>query len=82
MSFYSGYFGGHVIKLESLTLPNRMFDSVYIGPLRVIDARLMNMSSLDTYLSQLFREFRMFMCIASNPFTTVLQEIALRIRRV
>ena len=54
-SFYSGYFGGHGIKLELLTLPNGIFNSVYIVPLRVSDVRLMNMRGLDTYLSQLFR---------------------------
>ena len=47
-SFYLGYFGGHGMKLQALTLKNGMFGSVYIGPLRVSDTGLMKMTCLDT----------------------------------
>jgi hypothetical protein len=52
-TFYSGYFGHHGLKIQALTLPNGMFDSIYIGALRVSDAGLLNMSGLDSYLSKL-----------------------------
>ena len=54
-----------------MTLSNGMFGSVYIGPICVSDTGLMNMSGLDTYLSQLFREFSIHMCGASNQFSAV-----------
>ena len=59
------------MKLQTLTLSNGMFGSVYIGPMRVSDVGLMNISDLDTYLSQLFREFSMHVCGASNQFPAV-----------
>ena len=70
-SFYSGYFGGHGMQLQALTFPNDMFGSVYIGTLRVSPAELMSMSSLYTYLSQLFRELGMHICDANSQFLVV-----------
>ena len=67
-SFYSGCFGGHGMKLHALILPNGFFGSVYIGPIRVSDAGLMNMSGLHTYLSQLYREFSIQMSGDSSQF--------------
>ena len=59
------------MKLQVLTLSNGIFGSVYIGPMRVSDAGLMNTSGLDAYLSQLFREYTIQMCDASNQLPAV-----------
>ena len=45
-SFYSGYFAGHGLKLQALTLPNGMLGSIYLVSLRVSDSGLLNMSGL------------------------------------
>ena len=66
ISFYSGYFGHHGLKIGAVTFPNGMFGSVFIGALRVSDAGLLNMSGLDTYLSALFCEFDMHIVGAYN----------------
>ena len=55
-SFYSAYFAGHGMKVQALTLPNGMFGSIYVGSWRVSDSGLLNMSGLDSYLSNLFNE--------------------------
>ena len=60
-SFYSGSFAGHGLKLQASTLPNGMFGLIYIAFLRVSDSGLLNVSGLDTYLSNLFTEFNMQM---------------------
>ena len=70
-SFYSGYFSGHGLKVQAVTLPNGMFGSVYIGSLRVSDCGLQNMSGLDTYLCALFREYDMSIDEAENQFPAV-----------
>ena len=49
-----------------------MFVSIYIGPMHVNDSSLMNMSGLDTYLSQQKKiEFSMQIISASNQFPVV-----------
>lgn len=70
-AFYSGYMSGHGMKVQVLSLPNGMFGSIYIGPMRVSDSGLLNMSNLDTYLTKLFREKRMNMEGASNQLPAV-----------
>ena len=55
-SFYSGYFAGHGLKLQAASLPNGMIGSIYLGSWRVSDSGLLNLSGLDTYLSDLFSE--------------------------
>ena len=52
-SFYSAYFSGHGLKVQTLSLLNGMIGSVYLGAWRVSDFGLLNMSSLDSYLSSL-----------------------------
>ncbi len=44
------------MKVQALTLPNGMFGSIYVGSWRVSDSGLLNMSGLDSYLSNLFTE--------------------------
>jgi hypothetical protein len=39
-AFYSGYFAGHGLKVQGITLPNGLFGSVFVAPLRVSDAGL------------------------------------------
>ena len=56
-SFYSGYFAGHGMKVQALNLPNSMIGSVFVGAMRESDTGLLNMSGIDTYLSNLFQEF-------------------------
>ena len=56
-SSYSGYFVGHKLKVQALSLLNGMIRSVFVGELRESDIKLLNMSGLDTYLSNLFRKF-------------------------
>ena len=74
MSFYSGCFGGHGMKLQELTLPNSMSGSFCIGPLHVGDSMLMNIIGLNTYLYQLFRKFIIHISGASNQFTAVYKD--------
>ena len=68
ISFYSGYFGHHGMKVQAVTLPNGMFCSVYIGTLRVSDSDLINISGLNTYQSNSFREFNMTLEHAFSQF--------------
>ena len=56
-AFYSGYFAGYGLKVQGITLQNRLFGSLFVAPLRVSDAELQNMSGLDFYLTRLFLEF-------------------------
>ena len=56
-AFYSGYFTGHGLKVQTVSLPNGLFGSAYVAPLRVSDAGLQNMSGLDHYLTTLFLEY-------------------------
>ena len=42
-----------------MSLPNGMIGSVYVGSWRESDSGLLNMSGLDSYLSDLFREYDM-----------------------
>ena len=65
-SFYSAYFAGHGLKVQTLTLPNGMIGSVYIGAWRISDAGLLSMSDLDTYLSSLFNEYNIKLPAAHN----------------
>ena len=58
-SFYSGYFAGHGIKFQAVTLPNGMIGSIFLGSWRVSDCGILNLSGLDTYLSSLFHEHDM-----------------------
>lgn len=58
-SFYSGYFSGHGLKVQALTLPNGMIGSIFVAAWRESDAGILNMSGLDAYLSNLFREYQM-----------------------
>ena len=67
-SFYSAYFSGHGLKVQALMLPNGMIGSVYVGAWRVSDSGLLNMSGLDTYLTQLFNEFNLRLGDAFNQF--------------
>ena len=55
-SFYSGYFAGHGIKIQAVSLPNGMIGSIFVGSWRVSDSGLLNLSGLDTYLSSIFHE--------------------------
>ena len=43
-AFYSGYFSGHGLKVQALTLPNGLFGSVFVASLRIRDCGLQNMS--------------------------------------
>ena len=52
-----------------MTLPNGLFDSVYVASLRFSDAGLLNMSSLYTHLRNLFHKFDMVLRHAGNQFT-------------
>ena len=70
-SFYSGYFAGHGLKVQALTLPNGMIGSCYVGSWRQSDAGMLNMSGLDTYLSSILREFEMEMPGAMGQFPAV-----------
>lgn len=70
-AFYSAYFAGHGLKVQTLTLPNGMIGSVYIGAWRVSDAGLLNMSGLDTYLAALFNEYNIRLPAALNQFPAV-----------
>ena len=70
-SFYSGYFAGHGLKVQALSLPNGMFGSVFIGAMRESDTGLLNMSGLDTYLSNLLREFSYILPDADNQLPAV-----------
>ena len=49
-SFYILYFSRNGIKAHALTLPDEMFDYVFIGAWMVSNASLSNMSGLDTHL--------------------------------
>ena len=46
-AFYSGYFTGHGLKVQAVTLPNGLFGSVFVAPLRASDTGLQSMSGLD-----------------------------------
>ena len=70
-SFYSAYFTVHELKVHTLTLPNGMIDSVYIGAWRVSDAVLLNMSDLDTYITSLFNEYNIRLPGALNQYPAV-----------
>ena len=70
-SFYSGYFAGHGLKVQGLTLPNGMIGSCFIGSWRTSDAGLLNMSGLDAYLSSLFIENNMHLPAAMNQLPAV-----------
>ena len=63
--------GGHGMKVQALSLPNGMFGSIFIGPLRVSDSGLLSMSNLDTYLSRLFQEHNMGMECAINQLPSL-----------
>jgi hypothetical protein len=65
-AFYSGYFSGHGLKVQALTLPNGLFGSVFVASLRISDCSLQNMSGLDTYLSSIFREHNLQIVDADN----------------
>ena len=39
-AFYSGYFGEHGLKVQTVTLRNRLFGSVFVTPLRIGDTGL------------------------------------------
>ena len=67
-SFYSGYFAGHGMKVQVVSLPNGMVGSIYIASWRVSDTGLLNMSDLDTYLTNLFQEYSMQMPIHTRDF--------------
>jgi len=67
-SFYSAYFSGHGLKVQTLSLPNGMIGSVYLGAWRVSDSGLLNMSGLDSYLVSLFTEFEMKLVGAYDQF--------------
>ena len=67
-SFYSGYFSGHGLKVQALTLPNSIFGSIYLASLRVSDSGLLNMSGLDNYLCSLFRDLNIRMVSAFDQF--------------
>ena len=58
-AFYSCYFAGHGLKVQVVFLPNGMIGAIYLASWRVSDAGVYNMSGLDAYLSNLFREFQM-----------------------
>ena len=63
------------MNLQALTFSNGMFGSVYIGTMRVSDSGLMNMNSIDAYLSQLFCKFSMRICCTSNQPPTFYGDI-------
>ena len=67
-AFYSGYFEGHGLKVQAVTLPNGMFGSIFIGSWRESDSGLLNMSGLNNYLCGLFEEFGMRLDGASGQF--------------
>ena len=70
-SFYSAYFAGHGLKVQTLTLPNGMIGSAYIGAWRVSDAGLLNTSGLDTYLTSLFNEYNIKLPAVLNQYPAV-----------
>ena len=70
-AFYWGYFAGHGLKVQAVTLPNGLFGSVFVAPLRVSDAVLQNMSSLDFHLTRLFLEFNKQLHGAGNQLQAV-----------
>ena len=70
-AFYSAYFAGHGIKIQVLSLPNRMVGLVYLGSWRESDSGLLNMSGLDSYLSRLFSEFNMHLPDAHGQLPAV-----------
>ena len=70
-AFYSAYFSGHGLKVQTLSLPNGMVGSVYLGAWRVSDSGLLNMSGLDRYLTSLFNEFNMRLIGAFNQYPAV-----------
>ena len=55
-AFYSCYFSAHGIKVQDITLPNGLIGSIYIVSLCVSDSGLLNVSSPNTYLINLFLE--------------------------
>ena len=70
-SFYSGYFAGHGLKVQGLTLSNGMIGSYFIGSWRTSDAGLLNMSGLDAYLSSLFIEFNMHLPVVIDQLPAI-----------
>ena len=46
-AFYSGYFSGHRLKVQAVTLPNDMFGGVYLWSWRTSDSGSLNMSGLN-----------------------------------
>ena len=67
-AFYSGYFAGHGLKVQALSLPNGMIGSVYVSSLRNSDSGLLNLSGLNEYLEDLFRDAGMLLPSAGNQF--------------
>ena len=65
-AFYSGYFSGHGLKVQAVTLPNGLFGSIFVSSLRISDCGLQNMSGLDSYLSTLFRDHDLQIADANN----------------
>ena len=70
-SFYSAYPSGHGLKAQVLLLSNGMIGSLFLGSWRESDSGLLNMSGLDTYLSNLFREHNMEMPKAEYQFPAI-----------
>ena len=70
-SFYSGYFAGHGLKVQALTLPNGMIGSCYVGSWRQSEAGMLNMSGLDTYLGSILRELDIDMLGAMGQLPAV-----------
>lgn len=64
-AFYSGYFSGHGIKVQAITLPNGMVGSIYLGLLRISDSSLLNMSNLNCHLMHFFYSIT-FPCPVGN----------------
>ena len=70
-SFYLAYLSGHGLKVKTLTLPNGMVGSVYLGAWRVSDSGLLTMSGLDSYLTSIFNKFNMKLAGTHNQFPAV-----------
>ena len=70
-AFYSGYFAGHGLKAQVLSLPNGMIGSIFVSSIRNSDSGILNLSGLNEYLEGLFGFAGMQMAGANNQYPAV-----------
>ena len=70
-SSYSGYFAGHGLKVQVVSLPNGMIGSIFVSSIRNSDSGIVNMSGLNEYLEGLFQHANMQMDGANGQFPAV-----------